>query len=246
MSGWIKINRDLSNHWIWKDPKKLYWWLDLLFLANWEDKRELVGNTLIDVKRGQCLASYGFLSLRWQVSVDTVRDFMRLLQSDNMIEQKVYSKYKVLTICNYEKYQDIYNPSDNPNSNLNANLNANPSKEDKEGKEDNNIPPYNPPAEEKPKRSRKQFTRPTLEEVAAYCQERGNSIDPQHFLDYYDSCGWIVGKNKPMKDWKAAMRNWESRRKQSTPTEQDGNQQNDNNGFRIPSEMERAKSAFKF
>lgn len=111
---------------------------------------------------------------------------------------------------------------------------------------EDDIPPYNPPAEEKPKRSRKQFTRPTLEEVAAYCQERGNSIDPQHFLDYYDSCGWIVGKNKPMKDWKAAIRNWESRRKQSTPTEQDGNQQNDNNGFRIPSEMERAKSAFKF
>jgi hypothetical protein len=55
---------------------------------------------------------------------------------------------------------------------------------------------------------RKRFTPPTLEEVAAYCKERNNNIDPQHFIDYYTSNGWQVGKNK-MKDWKAAVRTWE-------------------------------------
>lgn len=54
----------------------------------------------------------------------------------------------------------------------------------------------------------KRFTPPTLEEVQAYCAERNNSIDPQHFIDYYTSNGWLVGKNK-MKDWKAAVRTWE-------------------------------------
>lgn len=54
----------------------------------------------------------------------------------------------------------------------------------------------------------KRFTPPTLEEVQAYCAERNNNIDPQHFLDYYTSNGWLVGKNK-MKDWKAAVRTWE-------------------------------------
>ena len=54
----------------------------------------------------------------------------------------------------------------------------------------------------------KRFTPPTLEEVTAYCIERGNSIDPQHFIDHYTSNGWLVGKNK-MKDWKAAVRTWE-------------------------------------
>jgi hypothetical protein len=59
---------------------------------------------------------------------------------------------------------------------------------------------------DKPKRSR--FIPPTLDEVKAYCTERKNNIDPQHFIDYYESNGWKVGKN-PMKDWKAAVRTWE-------------------------------------
>lgn len=54
----------------------------------------------------------------------------------------------------------------------------------------------------------KTFQKPTLEEVAAYCQERGNNIDPQAWVDYYTANGWKVGKN-PMKDWKAAVRTWE-------------------------------------
>lgn len=54
------------------------------------------------------------------------------------------------------------------------------------------------------------FRKPTVEEVSAYCQERGNGIDPAYFVDYYDSKGWMVGKSK-MKDWKATVRNWERR-----------------------------------
>ena len=52
------------------------------------------------------------------------------------------------------------------------------------------------------------FQRPTPAEVRAYCEERKNSIDPDAFISYYESNGWRVGKN-PMKDWKAAVRNWE-------------------------------------
>ena len=58
----------------------------------------------------------------------------------------------------------------------------------------------------------RRFTPPNVEEVAAYCQERGNSISPEAFIDYYSSKGWMIGKNK-MKDWKAAVRNWERRQK---------------------------------
>lgn len=54
----------------------------------------------------------------------------------------------------------------------------------------------------------KRFTPPTVEEVRAYCIERGNNINAEHFIDYYTSNGWLVGKNK-MKDWKAAIRTWE-------------------------------------
>lgn len=61
---------------------------------------------------------------------------------------------------------------------------------------------------EKSKSKTKRFTPPTLEEVQAYCIERNNSVDPQHFIDYYTSNGWKVGKNT-MKDWRAAIRTWE-------------------------------------
>lgn len=57
------------------------------------------------------------------------------------------------------------------------------------------------------------FVKPTPEEVRAYCQERGNTIDPEYFCDYYESVGWVVGKNRPMKDWKAAVRTWERNEK---------------------------------
>ena len=54
----------------------------------------------------------------------------------------------------------------------------------------------------------KRFVKPTIEEVQAYCQERGKGVDAQRWYDYYSSNGWKVGKN-PMKDWKAAVRTWE-------------------------------------
>lgn len=52
------------------------------------------------------------------------------------------------------------------------------------------------------------FVPPTLDEVQAYCRERGNNVDAQRWYDHYTSNGWIVGRTK-MKDWKAAVRTWE-------------------------------------
>jgi hypothetical protein len=57
--------------------------------------------------------------------------------------------------------------------------------------------------------TKKNFIKPTLQEIQAYCQERKNSVNPQKWLNHYESNGWKVGKN-PMKDWKAAVRTWEN------------------------------------
>ena len=58
----------------------------------------------------------------------------------------------------------------------------------------------------------KRFIPPTIEEVRAYCQERNNTVDPETFVNFYESKGWLVGKTK-MKDWKACVRTWEKNRK---------------------------------
>lgn len=67
------------------------------------------------------------------------------------------------------------------------------------------------------------FSPPSLAEVQAYISERGSAVDAQQFVDFYASKGWMVGKNR-MKDWKAAVRTWEKRRKEEAgeqPTKQE-------------------------
>ena len=56
------------------------------------------------------------------------------------------------------------------------------------------------------------FKKPNVEEIESYCQERKNGISAQAFFDFYESKGWKVGKS-PMKDWRAAVRTWETRNK---------------------------------
>lgn len=61
----------------------------------------------------------------------------------------------------------------------------------------------------KKKKTASRFSPPTLEEVKAYCLERNNKVNPERFYDYYTANGWVQGKGKPIKDWKAAVRTWE-------------------------------------
>lgn len=71
---------------------------------------------------------------------------------------------------------------------------------------------------EKEKESkRKRFTPPSVDEVREYCNEINATISPDAFVDYYAAQGWIYGKSgKQMKDWKAAVRNWQRREKTTT------------------------------
>lgn len=66
------------------------------------------------------------------------------------------------------------------------------------------------------KRAREVFTPPSVAEVAAYCRDRGNRISAEAFVAFYESNGWMVGKNR-MKDWKAAIRTWEQRQGNDRP-----------------------------
>lgn len=103
------------------------------------------------------------------------------------------------TAKNYNQIKTEEKPNHNlnetkpkPNENKNENENKNYIKESAERKA----------------AASSRFAPPKIEEVQAYCKERKNGIEAQHFVDYYESNGWRVGKN-PMKDWKAAVRTWE-------------------------------------
>lgn len=62
--------------------------------------------------------------------------------------------------------------------------------------------------------TRHRFSPPTVDEVKEYCREHGYAVDADRFVDHYESNGWMIGKSQ-MKDWKAAVRNW-SRKEKNT------------------------------
>ncbi len=106
-AGWIKISRDITKHWLWSDAERLKWWLDLLLRANWEDEKMLDDGHLFILKRGQQLASISFLAKRWKKSERTIINFLKMLENEQMIVREVlHRQTPLLTICNYEKYQD--------------------------------------------------------------------------------------------------------------------------------------------
>ena len=53
MAGWIKISREIEDHWLWQDAERLRWWIDMLFMASWEDKKviEETAKNVVDVAR---------------------------------------------------------------------------------------------------------------------------------------------------------------------------------------------------
>lgn len=105
--GWIKINREIVNHWLWSDAERLKWWLDLLFMAIWDDKKVLHDSHLFTLKRGQIIASVAFLCERWEKSNKTVVKYLQMLESEKMIKREVvHRQTPIITICNYELYQD--------------------------------------------------------------------------------------------------------------------------------------------
>ena len=75
----------------------------------------------------------------------------------------------------------------------------------------NNLEADKPP-------TRHRFSPPTVDEVKAYCTEKGYTLDADRFVDYYTANGWKVGKN-PMKDWKAAVRTWNGKEQPNGKTE---------------------------
>ena len=106
MAGWVKIHRSIQDHWIWEDPVKLKWWLDLIMMANHQENKILINGELVIVSSGERHTSEDKLATRWGVSRNTVRKFLTLLEKDGMISMKksrqTGTTYKVL---NYNVYQ---------------------------------------------------------------------------------------------------------------------------------------------
>ena len=142
--GWISIHRKLRDNPIWTEKRvfsKAEAWIDVLFMVNHKDNKFLLGNTLVEVKRGSFITSELKLMEQWRWSKSKVRAFLELLQSDKMIVKKSDNKKTTLTVVNYEGYQDsptIKEPQKNhkqTSKGLQKDTNNNVNNENNENKE---------------------------------------------------------------------------------------------------------------
>lgn len=193
---YIKLSRNILN-WEWyENINTCRLFIHMLLKANWKDGK-FEGKV---IPRGSFVSSLPKLAEETALTIREVRTAITHLKSTGELTCKSYSKYTVFTVKNYCLYQtsDIQNDiqaTGKRHSNDILTTTIEEKKEVNNKKEDTNV-------------SKKKFTPPSLDDVRTYCLERSNNVDAQAFVDFYESKGWMVGKNR-MKDWKAAVRTWE-------------------------------------
>jgi len=107
MKGYIKLHREIADHWLWNEKpfSKGQAWVDILMMVNHETNKFVFGKQLVEVERGSCITSELKLSDRWGWSRHKVDDFLKLLQNDKMLGLKKDNKKTILEVCNYSHFQ---------------------------------------------------------------------------------------------------------------------------------------------
>ena len=105
MTGWIKLHRQIMEHWIWEDAERFKWWMEIILLTNHTDKKTVIGGEVVTIKRGTFHTSELKLSNSWGVSRSRVRRFLKLLEDDGMISTKKTANGTTIKVHNYGVYQ---------------------------------------------------------------------------------------------------------------------------------------------
>lgn len=182
-NGWILIYRQIMDHWIWSDKpfSKGQAWIDLLLLANYEDKKTMFRGKLITCKRGTVNLSIAALANRWGWHWKTTKKFILELEKDNMCTLECQRECTTITLVNYDNFQDLGKRSAKRNAKRNANQSENPmpngmpiTKESKRNvKEEKEKPSADPVQEE--------------EEEIRWNGKRLEDLTEQEYFDYIDS-----------------------------------------------------------
>jgi len=134
--GWIKLHRKILENPIFKNPDAFMLWVQLLLRANHKDGKFMLGNQVIDIKRGQIMTGRKSLSTYTGLSESKIERLLKCLEIEQQIEQQTFTKYRLISITNYNKYQGVEQQVDNnrttteqqPNTNKNDNNENNENK----------------------------------------------------------------------------------------------------------------------
>lgn len=104
-NGWVKIHRKIMSHWIWSNDSYYKWWSYMLFRANHEETKILIGSSIEICREGEFITSINHLCRDLKTTPAKIRTFISLLENDSMIVKNSTSIMTKITICNYESYQ---------------------------------------------------------------------------------------------------------------------------------------------
>ena len=212
-TGFITLHRQILD-WEWyKHPHTAFLFIHLLLSANFVDG-QFKGET---IRRGQLVRSIPQLSTDTGLSIQQVKTALAHLRLTGEITDDTSRQYRVITVVKYDDYQKLTDKStaSQPpiNRQPNRELTANSFIEQHQYNNNNNINNENKETTQQERVSAKRFTPPTKEQIFDFCLDNEINLDVDRFYDYYASKGWKVGSS-PMKDWKAAVRNWVRRDKE--------------------------------
>jgi hypothetical protein len=171
------------------------------------------------INRGQVAVTRSQLCYEWKVSEQTVRTILKNLESDGFLTIKPTNRLTIVTICNYDTYQQCQpaeqptnQPAINQQSTNSLNIYNNIYNNNKKNVKNvnNDVVEDNTATKAKEKKKRTTASKPSsAQEVIDYCKERNNGIDGQYFWDKMEARGWCFKDGRPVKDWKACVRTWE-------------------------------------
>jgi len=106
MQGWVSIHRKIMDTAIYKDSEYVHLWLHLLLKANHKDADILLGGSVISVKRGQLVTGRKALSRETGINESKIQRALKAFEKCHQIEQQTFSKYRLISIANYDSYQE--------------------------------------------------------------------------------------------------------------------------------------------
>lgn len=128
MAGWIKISRDIVNHWLWQDKpfSRGQAWIDLLLMAAWKERIFFVRGIRVEQHRGDVCLSVREMCERWHWSNGKVIRFLNELETAQQITQQKSNVINTISIVNYDKYQMDNTTDETPNQTADETPNGTP------------------------------------------------------------------------------------------------------------------------